>query len=89
MTETRLELIGEIEHGDIGHLNCTAGENVVGVSLDFGIGSCLGCWLEVPAEVCDSFVVMEDGLERPDKPYFYGGYDPPLWQFDGTEWRMS
>ena len=54
------------------------------------VSYCFTCGMVWPEEVCESFEPMEDGLEKEDKPYSgTGGYDPPLWMFDGLEWRMS
>jgi hypothetical protein len=54
------------------------------------IAYCFSCGLRFPEEVCESFEPMEDGRETEEKPYAgTEGYDPPLWQFDGLEWRMT
>ena len=92
-TEGRLELVGQDARGFMAHLNCPEGKGG-GVAADLTrehkeISYCADCLLDIPEEVCASFEVMEDGRETEDKPHLYGGYDPPVWRFDGTEWRTT
>jgi hypothetical protein len=90
---SRVELIGEDEQGMIRHLNCEKGSgNSQAVVNEANVGfiRCASCGLIYPDEVSQSFEPMEDGLEKEDKPnQGTEGYDPPLWKFDGLEWRMS
>lgn len=87
----RIELVGEAEGGYAAHLNCLADtDNSLVLDVDEAgndVSFCFGCDLDVPNEVSESFEVMEDGKETEVKPYADGGYDPPLWMFDGVEWR--
>lgn len=92
VAESRVELVGEDRQGMISHLNCEKGSgNSLAIIDENNVGfvSCSSCGLIYPDEVSQSFVPMEDGRETEDKPYAgTGGYDPPVWQFDGVEWRM-
>jgi hypothetical protein len=88
-----LVIVGETREGYMAHLNCETGaDNCIVADVDSAendISYCAGCHLDIPEEVCGSFEEVEDGMETENKPYAAGGYDPPTWQFDGIEWRMT